>query len=118
MAAGQEIAITYDVLISGSQIVGGYPNVAVAYGTNRPAGSLDNSTSYSNFAYIYTAVGGGVSYSTSVGGGFVLGAATIGPEGKVLGAATGSPTYLLITAILMILAGLAIMFKKGKKFHV
>ncbi len=118
MAAGQEIIITYDVLVSDSQNEGGYANVAVAHGTNRPAGSDDNSTSFSNFAYVYSAVGIGVSYSVSIGGGFVLGAAT-GPAGEVLGAATGSPTILLITAILMILAGLIILLlKKGKKLHV
>jgi len=118
MIADQEILITYDVLVSGSQNEGGYANVAVAHGTNRPAGSDDNSTSFSNFAYVYTAVGIGLSYAVTLGFGFVLGAAT-GPIGEVLGAATGSPTMLLITAILMILAGLAILLlKKGRKLHV
>ena len=119
MTADQVVVITYDVKVSDSQNEGGYPNVAVAHGTNREAGSDDNSTSYSNFAFVYTAVGIGLSYTVSVGGGFVLGAA-IGPEeGQVLGAATGAPTYLLIIAILMILAGTAItLLKKGKKLHV
>jgi len=80
-------------------------------------GSSDISTSFSNFDFVFTAVGFGTSYSVSVGTGFVLGAAT-GPVGQVLGAATGSPTYLLIMAIMMILAGLAILFKKGRKYHV
>jgi uncharacterized repeat protein (TIGR01451 family) len=118
MAADQEIIITYDVLVSGSQAEGGYPNVAVAYGANRSS-DPDMTTSYSNFAFVYTAVGIGISYSVSfpaVGG--VVAGASIGPGGSVLGAATGSPTYLLIMAIMMILAGLAILFKKGRKYHV
>jgi uncharacterized repeat protein (TIGR01451 family) len=117
MDPDQKIVITYDVKVSDSQNEGGYPNVAVAFGNNRPTDSADNSTSYSNFAYVYTAVGIGLSYAASIGGGFVLGATT-GPVGSVLGAATGSPTFVLIMAILMILAGLAILLKKGRKLHV
>ncbi len=60
MAADQEITITYDVKVSDSQAEGGYPNVAVAYGTNRPS-DPDMTTSYSNFAFIYTAVEVGIS---------------------------------------------------------
>ncbi|MCJ7804864.1 DUF11 domain-containing protein, partial [Patescibacteria group bacterium] len=114
IAAGGSKKITYQAIIKSPLADGSYPNIAVSFGTNRPSG-LDKSTSYSNFAFIYTAVGTCLSYSVSIGGGFVLGAA-IGPQ--VLGAATGSPTYLLIIAILMILGGLLIYFKKGRKFHV
>jgi uncharacterized repeat protein (TIGR01451 family) len=117
LLAGQEAVITYDVKVGDSQHRGKHANVAVARGTNRPGGSSDISTSFSNFDFVFTAVGFGVSYSVSVGTGFVLGAAT-GPVGQVLGAATGSPTYLLIMAIMMILAGLAILLKKGRKYHV
>ena len=109
--AGGITVINYDAQINSSQKDGSYPNVAIASGYNRKA---DGGIAYSVFAEFYTAVGTGISYSTSVGGGAVLGAAT----GQVLGAATGSPTILLIMAILMILGGLAIYFKKGRKFHV
>ena len=116
LPAGQKAVITYDVKVGDSQARGKHANVAIARGTNRPSGSSDISTSFSNFDFVFTAVGFGISYSVSVGSGFVLGAA-IGPQ--VLGAATGSPTMLLITAILMILAGLTILLlKKGKKLHV
>jgi len=105
--------ITYQVKISDSMAEGSHANVAVASGYNRPE---DGDKVNSNFAFVYTAVGIGVSYSVSVGGA-VLGATTT--AGEVLGAATGSPTMLLITAILMILAGLTILLlKKGKKLHV
>jgi len=112
IASGGEVIINYDAQINSSQKDGSYPNVAIASGYNRKA---DGEIAYSGFAEFYTAVGKGISYSTSVGGGFVLGAAT----GQVLGAATGSPTFVLIMAILMILAGLAIfLLKKGRKLHV
>jgi len=106
MAPGEVKIITYDVDLDDGLPVGEYPNVAVARGTNRPSGSEDNSTSYSNFAFVYTALGIGLSYSTSVGG-LVLGAAT--EAGQVLGAATGSPTLFLIIALLMIMAGVALL---------
>lgn len=117
MGPNQKIVVTYNVKVSDSQNEGGYPNVAVAFGTNRPSSSEDNSTSYSNFAFVYTAVGIGISYSVSIGGGAVLGVATGPEEGQVLGAATGSSTFVLIMAILMILGGLLI-YRKGKKLHV
>ena len=107
MTAGQIKTVTYQVITDSSLPAGDYPNVVVAKGTNRPAGSDDNATAYSNFAFVYTALGGGISYATSVGGGLVLGAAT--EAGQVLGAATGSPTLFLIIALLMIMAGLALL---------
>ena len=110
IAGGGEVIINYDAQISSSLKDGSYPNIAVASGSNRKAGG-DIVYSWDEF---YTAVGIGISYSAAVGGGVVLGAAT----GQVLGAATGSPTYLLIIAILMILVGLVIYFRKGRKFHV
>lgn len=113
--AGESRVIIYEVVISSGQGNGCYPDVAVASGTNRSS-DPDMTTTYSNFAFVYTCVGVGTSYSVIVGGS-VLGAATT--AGEVLGAATGSPTMLLITAILMILAGLTILLlKKGKKLHV
>jgi len=112
--AGESRTITYQVKISSSQENGNYPDVAVASGTNRPS-SPDMTTSYSNFAFVYTAVGFGVSLSASVGGSlsFVLGAATT--AGQVLGAATGSSTLWLILAFLLIIAGLVLVNSKSIK---
>ncbi len=116
LTAGQIVEITYSATIDSGLPNGSYPNVSVASGTNR-ASDPDNETSYSNFAFVYTAVGVGISYTTSIGGAPAVLGAAIGPEGEVLGAATGSPTILLIIALLMIGLGLMVLFyKKARKF--
>jgi len=114
-AAGERV-ITYQATIGSGLPNGSYPNVSVASGTNR-ASDPDNETSYSNFAFVYTAVGVGVSYTTSIGGFGTVAGASIGPGGEVLGAATGSPTILLIIALLMVILGLMLRFYgKTRKF--
>jgi len=103
------ITITYDVTV-GSLPDGSYPNDAVAWGDSRESEHPDNERAYSNFDFSSVKIVGGVSPSTPIGGTrmTVLGAVTAIPQ--VLGAATGSETYWLMMAFLMILAGVSIMF--------
>jgi LPXTG-motif cell wall-anchored protein len=108
MTNGESKTITYQVEIESDTPDGGYPNVAVAWVGGRPGSP--SAPSLSNFAFVYTAVGVGTSFSTSIGGGEVLGATTI-QEGEVLGAATGTPTGYLIFAGLLMLLGLGLLFK-------
>lgn len=108
----QTVVITYDATI-GTLPDGTYPNVAISWGTNRITDHPDNETSYSNFDFSAVKIAGGFSTTTAIGG--VLGISTAAVPG-VLGAATGSETYWLILAILMILAGfsLKLLTKKRK----
>lgn len=112
LGAEDTVVITYDVTI-GSLPFGFYPNVAFVWGANRDPCDPDFCSSfYSDFAYSIVAVGGGFSTTTHIGG-TVLGAAT--EVGQVLGAATGSDTLWLVLALMMILAGVTVMFITKKK---
>ena len=114
LSAGQTARITYVARI-GDLPDGTYPNVAVAWATNRlgDPGDPGEMKFFSNFAYSGIRRQSGVSTTTQIGGS-VLGA-SIG--GLVLGAATGSPTIWLILAFVLLGLGATflIFLKKGDK---
>jgi len=122
LPADGTVEITYQAKIDGSQPAGTYYNLATCHGSTlgRVNGNhLANFEVVTNFVErtadcrvvdSSVPIGVGVSTSTAIGG-TVLGITTT----KVLGAATGSETYWLILAFLMILGGVSIMFMTKKR---
>ncbi len=111
------VTIIYQATTDTGLETGDYPNVAVAWGYNRVVEHPDREVTYTDFADSWVSLIVGIGYGASIGGTTitsVLGAAT----SAVLGAATGSETYWLILAILMVLVGLALKnMDKLKKFR-
>lgn len=109
LAPDRTVVLTYEVTI-GDLPDGTYPNVAVAWGGRWPG---DPDVTYSNFAQSGVGIFHGVSTTTHIGG-VVLGISKeVVPE--VLGAATGSETYWLILALIMILVGITIRLLDEKR---
>jgi len=120
LAANGTAEITYQAKIDGSQPAGTYYNLATCHGST--LGRVDG-IHVTNFEVVTNfeerpadceivdssvPVGVGVSTTTAIGG-TVLGIST------VLGAATGSETYWLVLALMMILAGVSLMILIDKK---
>lgn len=105
------VTITYQAKIDDSQPAGTYYNLATCRGSTGELFvrySEEPLTANCDIVESSVPIGQGFYYSTSVGG-KVLGEA-------ILGAATGSPTILLIIALLMILSGIVFLnFEKIKK---
>lgn len=94
LAVNQVLTITYQAKIDSGQSAGTYYNLATCHGTSR-----DKTI---NCEVVNSSVPVGQVFSSSWQiGGTVLGEAT--PQ--VLGAATGSPTYWLFIALLLIVSG-------------
>jgi len=119
LPADDTLEITYQAKIDGSQPAGTYYNLATCYGST--SGMVDSVEATDRFIRppltaecdvvdSSVPIGAGVSTTTHIGG-TVLGIATE----KVLGAATGSETYWLVMALLMILSGLSLRFLTRKR---
>ena len=106
--------ITYQTTIDGSQQAGTYYNLATCRGSTEGEGDFVVArrilTAECDVVDSSVPIGEGVSTTTAIGG-TVLGVATE----AVLGAATGSETYWLVLAFLMILAGVSVMFLTKKR---
>lgn len=116
LAGGEVVEIAYQVSTDGGLETGSFTNIAYAYGYNRSSGG-GRIRSESNIANSVVKIGAGMTYSATVSPvfGTVLGTAT--EAGQVLGAATGSPTYLLVLALLMIITGVVVSnWEKIKRF--
>jgi len=113
LVAGQVRMITYQAKIDSSQPAGTYYNLATCRGLSAREQTVNCPLVDSSVS-----IGSSFSYSASIGGTTiqVLGAATeVTPA--VLGAATGSETYWLLMAILMIILGIILRnFEKFRKF--
>lgn len=106
------VTITYQAKTDSSLQEGKYPNVALAWGNNRVLDAADNYKTYTDPAWSWVNVIPSVGFSAGIGGIIqqVLGVST--EEGEVLGAATGSETYWLIMAIIMMAGGLFLVNRK------
>jgi len=102
-SAGEVIDITYQAKIDNNQPAGTYYNLATCRGMTRGEETINCGIVNSSVP-----IGQSVSTSTSIGG-TVLGVAA------VLGAATGSPTWLLILALMLIFAGFSLRFWDNKR---
>ncbi len=109
LAAGEECTLTYEITIDDDSIEGTHYNLAVAYGNPE-----EGETVYSAVVFDPFDIGkpGSLSAGYNVEQGEVLGASTIG---EVLGAATGSPTFWLILALVLISLGSVLKIFRNQK---
>ena len=108
MLSGDQCTLTYQLKILSTAIPGTHYNIAMAIGQDEAGNDIFSDPVRDPFK-----VGNSLNPSAGVSS-QVLGAATA--IGQVLGAATGSPTFWLLLALIMVLGGLALKFmKKNKK---
>lgn len=99
ISANETVKITYQAKIDGSQPAGTYYNLATCRGLSKREQTVNCPVVDSSVS-----ISVGVSTTTAIGG-TVLGIST---EPQILGAATGSPTFWLVLALLMILTGVGL----------